>query len=266
MNCEEFNEISGAFSLGGITPTERAEARAHLQNCENCTKLWLEQRAIVDLLPLTVSQIDPPEELKERLLARIRNEPKPASLGKPIPIPIRQPDKRRNRVTKRNWWLVAAMVFLLCLSVGVSIWSVSLKGLVAARDQQIASNQQQMSTLIKRVHVLRGQITKVFTLKGQQGTASAVGDLLYVPQNNLTVITVRGLPAPQGVEVYQGWLMQNKHATSIGQLFIQNGLASLTYYGDITAFDLAAVSLEPGPTLSPHTPSGPLVALGTLKG
>lgn len=75
---------------------------------------------------------------------------------------------------------------------------------------------------------------------------------------------MRGLAQPDGTQVYQGWLLKGKQPISIGLLNIENGVATLDYMGNLTGFNAAAVSLEPGPQASPRAPVGPVLALGTL--
>ena len=42
-------------------------------------------------------------------------------------------------------------------------------------------------------------------------------------------------------------------------------IASLTISGNVTGFDLAAVSLEPGPRASASAPAGPVIVTGGLQ-
>jgi anti-sigma factor RsiW len=77
MTCEEFEELSGAYALDAVTPAEREAARAHLAGCAACTRHLQELRAVVDLLPYTARQVNPPESLKGRLFEAIRMESTP---------------------------------------------------------------------------------------------------------------------------------------------------------------------------------------------
>ena len=71
MTCEEFEELSGAYALEAVTPAEREEAQAHLSECAACRYLLQELRAVVHLLPYSVSQVNPPKSLKGRLFKAI---------------------------------------------------------------------------------------------------------------------------------------------------------------------------------------------------
>jgi anti-sigma-K factor RskA len=81
---------------------------------------------------------------------------------------------------------------------------------------------------------------------------------------------MHGLPQLQGTHVYQGWLLHlnGKNitgVTSVGLLNAQNGSATVSFAGNVTDYDAAAISLEAGPTATPQAPKGGVVAMGSLK-
>ncbi len=90
MTCNEFEELSGAYALDAITPEERREADAHLAECSRCSLLLQELRSVVALLPLAVTQIEPPVSLERRVLSAIQQESGtsiPQANGKLVYIP-----------------------------------------------------------------------------------------------------------------------------------------------------------------------------------
>jgi hypothetical protein len=92
---------------------------------------------------------------------------------------------------------------------------------------------------------------------------------MYYSKQKTTVLTVSGLPQLHGGHVYQGWLAHVKGTsftgiTSIGLLNVQNGSASLSFSGNVSSYDALIISMEPGPTATPTTPKGDVVAMGTL--
>lgn len=248
MTCEEFEELSGAYALGAVTPEEREAARAHIAGCAKCTRLAQDLRAVVDVLPLSVTQVDPPESLKERLLAEIRKEG--STPARPVPIGQR-PRQRRRWVTPL---LAAAAILGLMLFGGVLAWNISLL-------HQVSSLEQQSNSLGARVTSLQRQLALAYGLQG----SGATGKLIYFPQQNITVLEMEGLPQLKGTQVYQGWLIHDNQPLSIGLLSVQNGIASVTFPGNITGYQTAAVSREPGPHPSKNKPAGPIVAAGELK-
>src|SRR5574340_694512 len=83
MTCEEFEELSGAFALDAVTPAEREAAQAHLAGCAACTRRLQELRAVVNVLPYSAPQVNPPASLKRRVLDAIRME---NSHTPPVPV------------------------------------------------------------------------------------------------------------------------------------------------------------------------------------
>ncbi len=78
-------------------------------------------------------------------------------------------------------------------------------------------------------------------------------------------MTVRGLPALQGKQVYQGWELQGTQTKSIGLLIPQSdGTATINIPGNVKGNDAVAISLEKGPTATPNAPQGKLLAEGKI--
>jgi anti-sigma-K factor RskA len=248
MTCEEFEELSGAYALDAVTPAEREAAQAHLAGCAACTRRLQELRAVVDLLPYSVRQVNPPASLKSRLFEAIRMESTPTQ-----PVPINRSTRPRPR--RSTQLLAIAAVLMLLLFGGMTVWNVSLQ-------QQNSSLQQQNTSLEKEVASLQHQVALAYGLHG----SGAAGKLIYLPEQNITLLVIDGLPRLHGTQVYQGWLIHGKQPTSIGLLSMQNGVASVIYPGTIAGYEVAAVSREPGPVASKNVPAGPVVAAGNLKG
>jgi anti-sigma-K factor RskA len=258
MTCEEFEELSGAYALGTVTPAEQEAAREHLAGCAKCTRRLQELRAVVDLLPYSVTQVNPPESLKGRILEAVRRE----SRNTPTePTPIKQRLRRR-------WGtqlLAVAAVLLLLLFGGMTGWNVSLQQQNTSLGHQVASLQQRSSLLEGRVTSLEHQVALAYAIQGNSSAQGAAGKLIYLPVQNITLLVIEGLPQLRGTQVYQGWLIHGNQPRSIGLLSMENGVASVTYPGDISGYGLAAVSREPGPGASKNAPAGPVVAAGELK-
>jgi anti-sigma-K factor RskA len=253
MTCEEFEELSGAYALDAVTSDEREAARAHLAGCADCTRRLQELRAVVDLLPYTVRQVNPSASLKGRLFEAIHMENTPTQ---PQSVPIDQRQRPRRRWSTQL--LAIAAVLMLLLFGGMTAWNVSLQ-------QQKSVLQQQNSSLEQEVASLQHQVALAYQLHGIATAQGASGKLIYIPEQNITLLVIKGLPKLRGTQVYQGWLIHGKQPTSIGLLSMENGVASVIYAGTIAGYQVAAVSREPGPVASKNAPAGQVVAAGQLK-
>lgn len=253
MTCQEFEELSAAYALGAVTPEEQQAARAHLATCAKCTRLAGQLRSIVDLLPLSISQVTPPAALRERVLAAVQQEDRV--------VPIQRGEEIRARRRKLGWGtrlLATAALVLLMLTGAMTAWNVSL-------HQQTAQLGSQVTTLQNTKNALQHEIAQVYTMQGKGQAQATTGSLVYIPQKDITLLYLHGLPKLQGSHLYQGWLIRNGKTTSIGTLSVQNDVASLAFSGSVQGFDAAAVSLEPGPSASISAPSGPVIVTGALQ-
>ncbi len=266
MTCTEIEELSGAYVLDAVTPEEREAVEAHIAQCPDCVKLIGEMQATLDLLPLSVSQVAPPPQLKGRILAAVQASATASSQTTPhagrstpplraLPPLIQQrqatpPAQRRS--TPRRWvtpLLAAAAVLFLLLSGGLATWNVSL--------------QHDVSTL--KANAIN---TTTYAIKGTQSAPGVTGDAKYLSGKgvDVTVMTVHGLPKLEGQQVYQGWKLQGKQTISVGLLNVQQDgtTATLNIAGNVKGNDAIAVSIESGPTATPDAPKGKVIAVGKV--
>ncbi|TMD56445.1 MAG: anti-sigma factor [Chloroflexi bacterium] len=155
---------------------------------------------------------------------------------------------------------------------GMTAWNVSLLHQVTTLQSQNTRLGQQVTALQgtrhsqeETIRSLQREMAQIYSIKGMGSAQLVTGSLLYIPQKDITLLVLRGLPQPRGKQLYQGWLIHAGETTSIGMLTIQNGVASLTYPGNISGYEVAAVSEEPGPLLSANKPNGPVIAAGNLQ-
>jgi anti-sigma-K factor RskA len=252
MNCQEFEELSGAYALDALTEEERRAADEHLAQCPKCARALQQLRSVVELFPLTVPPVEPSPRVKERILARIEEQAQQQRSGQgQATFPVQAADRSRRGMRWRWAALATAAVLLLALLSGTIAWNLSLQ-------QQLSHLQQQVALLSSP------EAPAVYSLNGTARASSAHGEVMYFPRQQVTVVVIYGLPPLEGTHVYQGWLLRHQHPTSIGLLTVENGVATLNFRGSLTGYDSLAISLENGPQPSLDAPKGPVVALGTL--
>jgi anti-sigma-K factor RskA len=243
MNCQEFEELFGAYTLDALSAEERQVVDLHLVTCTKCKRTVEQLQEIVDLFPLSVPAIEPPPLLKAQIMAHIQTAQ--ATYGT-LPPPERAiVHSRRRRLRWQNSLLAASLLLLLVLLGGMTFWNLSL--------------HEQVALLSTRVPQ-----PVTYTIHGINGS-TATGEVIYYPQQQITVLLLRDLPPLTGAQVYQGWLFQGQHPVSIGLLNRENGTVTLDFQGEISKYSVAAVSLERGPRPS-RTPKGLVVAMGFLQG
>ncbi len=242
MDCQEFQELSGAYVLGATSEKERREVEEHLSQCASCPQTLHELQKAVNYLPFAVPSIEPSASVKTRLFATIQAEAGQSAQKTPLrPLMSKQ--------VRPFWWsywqtrvlATVAAIFVLLFG-GMATWNIALQ-------QQLATTPSPSFTA---------------TIQGTNQTGSIQGVALYFPQTRTTTVVLHGLPALTGTTIYQGWLIKNKQPQSIGRLDIRDGTATLNFQGDGGTYDAIAISREPGPQTSQEQPQGPVVALGSL--
>jgi anti-sigma-K factor RskA len=71
-NHERWSEEVAAYMLGALEPAEVAELERHAESCERCQAeiRWL--TPAINALPESVERLQPPRELRERVMAEVR--------------------------------------------------------------------------------------------------------------------------------------------------------------------------------------------------
>jgi hypothetical protein len=167
--------------------------------------------------------------------------------------------------------LGALLVFTLSLGqqlTNAEHQLTSIKHQLASAETQLAHNAQQLTNAQNQFHAVSPRLLAI--IKGASSARKAKGQLYFLPQQNVTIMIMHGLPQPAGTRVYEGWLLvmhgrQITSVKSIGLLFIKGNTASLSFPGDVTTYNATAISLEPGPAASKNAPAGPVVASGNVK-
>lgn len=84
-NHERWSEDVAAYMLGALEPAEAAELELHAEGCERCQAeiRWL--TPAINALPESVERLEPPRDLRERVMAEVRFDaaPEDAAAGAP---------------------------------------------------------------------------------------------------------------------------------------------------------------------------------------
>jgi anti-sigma-K factor RskA len=105
-----------AYALGALPAGEAEELERHLDACEACRQelRWL--RPAVELLPESIPQVDPPPDLRERLMAEVRADASRAAAA--------QPEGTRLRRAWRQGFRPAVGLAAIALIAGVTGYAI----------------------------------------------------------------------------------------------------------------------------------------------
>lgn len=84
-NHERWSEDVAAYLLGALEPDEATELERHAEGCERCQAEIRWMTPAVDTLPECVERLEPPRELRERVMAEVRFDAEPENVFKEDP-------------------------------------------------------------------------------------------------------------------------------------------------------------------------------------
>jgi anti-sigma-K factor RskA len=217
MNCEQVNELAGAYALGALSPEEVREVEEHLAGC-NLHEEFASLRATASALSFAAPERDPPPALRARLLAAIEADA-PAAPVTPVPI-----EGRRSAWRRRPYALAAALAII---AVGLLAWNLLL---LSGNDEDEA-------------------IVRSVTSGSAAGT-----ELRYLPDEQVAILDVEGLEElPEG-RTYQIWTIRGDDAPRGVGLFQVNGSDRAVFTSPLVDGDRIAVTVEPaGGSVAPTT-------------
>jgi anti-sigma factor RsiW len=100
LDHRDCSEALGAYALGALPDVENERVHQHLASCRPCRAELESLRAAVDALPASVPQIDPPPELKARLMEIVETE---ADVLQAAGEPADEPPKAASPGPPRRW-------------------------------------------------------------------------------------------------------------------------------------------------------------------
>ena len=243
MNCEQADELIGAYAVDALPEREAADFRAHLATCERHRAMAAEMRDVAAVLPDAAEPMPPPPALRARILDAVHETPQMLTASR-APAVAAERDRGRARVT----WLssfgrgrvasgaIAAVV--VAAIVGLSAWNIVLLNRDDGGAQEFAS-----------------AITSSAPLETAGGERT--GTVVYFGNEHRAVVIAEGMRQldPER-ETYQMWSVTGDQATSLGLMQAgDDGGASIAVPFDASKADTFAITVEPaGGSAQPSAP------------
>ncbi len=199
MNCDEAEELLGAYALDALPAEEAASMRAHLDGCRQHAAEAAELRAIALHLHEVVEPIDAPVRLRGRVLDAIAHEAGDNAAPRPISD---LPTRSRLQSGQANKQFFAP-----------SAWGAIAAALVIAVGGLLAWNLVLQNRDTSGVERLASRAPTVATFRQPQGTAS--GTVVYFGADKKALIIVQGLPQLDATKTYEMWAMGDGDPKSI---------------------------------------------------
>jgi anti-sigma-K factor RskA len=223
VNCNDVDELIGAYAIDALDEEESRDVRAHLIECERHAEEARNLRRTASLLATTARPILPPPALRSRILAAVgADAAEPGPTGA-TPRPLR--GRRVFSSYPRWFWAAAAAAAVIA---GLAAWNVVLLNQDDDGLQRLASRARIVATL-------------------ESTGARGGGVVLYFPDEKKALVIGDGLQAlDPSKDTYQLWEIDGDTPKSIGLMQADAGGHAVA----VVPFDGArahtlAITIEP---------------------
>jgi cell division protein FtsB len=281
MREEEIRELSALDALGALDGDEARDLEARLKAAsEDVRREAREMREVAAQLALAPPSASAPPDMKQRLLARVRQESGRETSAAPpsaseaartnvVPFPTRP-----RRESGPRWLLAAATVAFAALS-GVLLWQNSR--LAAQRDEmarevealtsELGDQRQEVIARQQELNAITSPTTRVIPLSGDASAPQASAKLVWDQQNSQWVIYFHGLPAAPPDKAYQLWYITADAQKIPARVFTTDAQGRVQLRVSVPRdivprLAVAAVTLEPKDGSA--QPTGPIYLKGVI--
>lgn len=128
LTCDASQELLPAHALGALDREEQSQVEQHLVWCATCRRELLTWEDTVNLLPLLAPQVDPPDDVKPRLMAAINADDREPSLSRSWTSPAAPEAAQSHSVPfiPSRWAAALIMPLAICILV-LGAWVNSLR-------------------------------------------------------------------------------------------------------------------------------------------
>jgi hypothetical protein len=233
------------YLLGTLSAEDSAWVRKHINTCTQCQAEVEVLMGAVQALPFAAPEPDAAmsDDLWNRIERSIASSAT-VSAGQNtfVPLPDVPPNKgtgfrslstaRAGGLQGRQWMMVAALMVLSLLTGAILGWAVPRLG-----DDQPEADR------------IAFQIT--------DPSISATGELRYLPEEQVFVLEMTGMPEPPEGYVYQAWLIDEDAPVPVGVMDTDSG--EFASSGDRNAYQTFAITVEAGPLGNAAPTSDPIL-------
>jgi len=233
MDQERFEDLKDSYVLGALPEEERLEFERYLLAHPDLQAEMEELSTVAGLLALSVPELEPPPELREKVMHTVEAEAVPPAEGAPP------------RASRRSWlagmWDAVglrdlALVAAAVLAVGLFSWGMLLQGEVRDLQGRVQSLQSQPQD--------RPQGPQMIALGGA-GAEQGVRAELITLKGDRAVLVAENMPsAPEG-KTYQIWVIKGDTPQPSGLFEPRGDSVAAVLENPVEGADVVAVTVEP---------------------
>lgn len=208
---EQQRELLAGYVLADLTPTETALVEQQLAQDPTLATELQQVNAAFSWLAFATPALEPPAELRDRLLAQVNalqslpttDAPESAPRSAPSPVPFPQPkthqgDRFRKRLVPPTiaWGFVGSMAAVLIAGLGFSNYRL---------QQDLVTAQAEAQRYRETVAMLQQPNNRMLSLQPVSDTHTSSGSLVIVPHSDMAMLTLQNLDNPPDGMVYRMW-------------------------------------------------------------
>ena len=206
---EHVDELIAAHALHALDTDDEARVESHVADCPDCRARLRELEAVAGALAYAAPRVQPPPDLRSRVLAAVQ----PVATAEPAAAPAPLRARRRTR-----WWPRLAMVAtpaLAAAALALGIWNLSLR-------DQLSNTRRDLSAGVS-LHL------------------TGIGNAVATDSGAVTLYT--NAPAIPAGKTYEAWVISGTTARPAGLFGAGTGQLRLTR--PVRPGDTIAVTVEP---------------------
>jgi hypothetical protein len=227
-------ELLAGYVLGDLSSEDMIAMQQYLDQNPQAMAEIEELKTTLALLPLGLSDVPVPEDIKTAIFAAVEDRSSIASsrtnsdqdqaqnlAQSPAQSPAQslaqnQTDRSKQATSQRSPiripWSAMTTAIAAAIAVGLGLQSHGLQQEMAATRQELANLRQSQEKIAKTddryrdVVALMGQPnSRTLTMSGTGTTAQASGQVMILPQQNRALLVVKNMPPPPSGKVYHLW-------------------------------------------------------------
>lgn len=224
-----WDEDLAAYAIGALDSDDTVAFARHLAGCDRCRGELHRLAPVVELLPASVEQLEPPPALRGRIMAAIAQEPagaaaEAAGANAPPPPAHRRRSGLRERI--RGWHVPALPAVL----TGAAVAAAFAVGFLVRGGDSTTTTSPQRTTV---------------PVVAAAGGGDVRGQL--ISDGGAWHLDVSRLPQPRAGRVYQAWVMRRGRDVEPSTVFVlaRDGSSTVAIPQSLSNGDQILVTQEP---------------------
>ncbi|HEX8920594.1 MAG TPA: anti-sigma factor, partial [Pyrinomonadaceae bacterium] len=222
MTHEDYKEMLAAYALGALDGEERRALEEHLRTCADCAAEVAEWSDATAALALSAASVEPPAELRARILESIRSIPQDSgektkgdgevesdSAQQAASNVIQMPLDARQRPLVPLWFgAIAASIAIIALSASLFVVWKRLNRLQDQMERERAAAEtlaKELSAEREMREMLTAPGVRMTELAGMGAAPTASAKLAVDPQTGKAMLFAYNLPPAPAGKAYQLW-------------------------------------------------------------